>query len=65
MFGIDEKFANFTEQVLTQSGENGGGPFAVPTATVRGNIINISNPDNFPFGYFAISEFDADFLTVE
>ncbi|TAI49100.1 DUF4249 family protein [Flagellimonas allohymeniacidonis] len=65
VFGIDERFANFMEQALTQSGENGGGPFALPTAMVRGNIINNTNSDNFPFGYFAISEFDVDFLTVE
>nr|WP_299344311.1 DUF4249 family protein [Allomuricauda sp.] len=65
LFGIDARFADFAELSLTQSGEDGGGPFAVPPATVRGNIINTTNPDNFPFGYFALSEFDVDFIRVE
>ena len=65
LFGIDDEFATYTELVLTQSGEDGGGgPFAVPPATIKGNIINTTNNDNFPFGYFAISEFDARFITV-
>ncbi len=68
LFGVDGEFASYAEQVLTQSGEdsNGGnGPFAVPVATVRGNIVNTLNPNNFPFGYFALSEFDTKFLTIE
>ncbi|MEM9076543.1 MAG: DUF4249 domain-containing protein [Bacteroidota bacterium] len=64
LFGIDDEFATYTELVLTQSGEDGGGPFAVPPATIKGNILNTTNSDNFPFGYFAISEFDARFITV-
>ncbi|MCL6265629.1 DUF4249 domain-containing protein [Flagellimonas myxillae] len=65
VFGVDQEFANYVEQVLQQAGEDngGGGPFTVP-ATVRGNIVNSSNPDNFAFGYFALSEFDTAFLTI-
>lgn len=65
LFGIDKDFATYADLALTQSGEDGGGPFATPPATVRGNILNTTNPENFPFGYFAISEFDAQLLTVE
>ncbi|PRX54474.1 DUF4249 domain-containing protein [Flagellimonas meridianipacifica] len=64
LFGIDKEFATYAELVLTQSGENGGGPFATPPATIKGNIVNTTNSDRFPFGYFAISEFDARFITV-
>ncbi|WP_435622672.1 DUF4249 domain-containing protein [Flagellimonas sp.] len=64
LFGIDDEFATYAELVLTQSGEDGGGPFATPPATIKGNIVNTTNSDNFPFGYFAISEFDARFITV-
>ena len=64
LFGIDKDFASYAELVLTQSGEDGGGPFSTPPATIKGNIVNITNNDNFPFGYFAISEFDARFVTV-
>ena len=66
LFGIDTEFASYAELALTQAGEDGGGgPFAVPPATIRGNIINTTNTANFPFGYFAISEFDAQLITVE
>lgn len=65
LLGIDREFASYVDQTLVQSGENGGDLFSVPPGTVRGNIINITSPDNFPFGYFAISEFDAVPFTVE
>ncbi len=65
ILGIDKEFATYIDLALDQSGENGGGPFATPPATVRGNIINTTTPDNFPFGYFALSEFDTELLTVE
>ena len=65
LFGIDQDFANYTNLVLTQSDEDGSGPFTTPPATVKGNIINTTNPDNFPFGYFALSEFDAKTITIE
>ena len=34
----------------------GGGPFDAPPATIRGNIENLTNPDNYPLGYFGASE---------
>lgn len=65
LFGIDQKFASYLDQALVQSGENGGGPFQVPTSAVRGNIVNTTNNGNFPFGYFSISEFDIEVITIE
>ncbi|WP_420602076.1 hypothetical protein [Flagellimonas sp.] len=65
LFGIDQDFANYVNLTLIQSGEDGGGPFATPPATVRGNIVNTTNPDNFPFGYFALGEFDTKTITIE
>lgn len=65
LFGIDEDFSVFANQALVQAGVAGGGPFFVPPGNVRGNILNVTNQGNFPFGYFALSEFDTEFLTVE
>lgn len=65
LFGIDKDFANYVDLILVQSGENSGGPFSTPPATVRGNIVNTTNPSNFAFGYFSISEFDIQLLTVQ
>ncbi|WP_161991921.1 DUF4249 family protein [Flagellimonas algicola] len=66
VFGINKVFSNYIEKLLAQSGEDmgNGGPFAIPNATIRGNIVNKTNPGNFAFGYFALSEFDTQPLTI-
>ena len=51
--------------LLHQNSEEGGGPFETTPATVRGNCINETNPDNFPFGYFRLSEVDEITYIVE
>lgn len=57
-YGISQRFYNFMFILLQQISEDGGGPFETQPATVRGNCVNITNPDNFPLGYFRLSEFD-------
>ena len=57
-FGISEQFYEFMFILQQQTGDNGGGPFETQPATVRGNCINQTNPENFPFGYFRVSEAD-------
>ncbi len=44
--------------LVSIAGNNGGGPFQSPPATVRGNIINTTNSANYPLGYFSLSEVD-------
>lgn len=54
---------NYMNKLINISSQNSGNPFATPPATLRGNIINQTNPDNFPFGYFNLSESDTkDYL---
>lgn len=65
LLGIDEGFFNYMNQLIQQSGTDTG-PFSTPVTTVRGNIINITNPigsnsiesnnDNFVLGYFAVCQ---------
>ena len=52
--GIDSDCYRFYETLLQQT--ESGGPFDIQPATVRGNIVNSVNEENFPFGYFRISE---------
>jgi hypothetical protein len=61
--GISERFYEFMFILLQQT--NSGGPFETQPATVRGNCINLTNPDNFPFGYFRLSEVSEITYTVE
>ena len=55
-FGVSERFYEFMFILLQQGAEEGGGPFETQPATVRGNCSNLTNPDNFPLGYFRLSE---------
>lgn len=55
LFGITEGYYNYMYILLQQTG-SGGGPFETQPATVRGNVINQTNPENYPLGYFRISE---------
>jgi len=55
LYGINERNYNYIFTLL-QQGDAPAGPFETQPATVRGNIVNQTNPDNFPLGYFRISE---------
>jgi hypothetical protein len=65
LFGVDEDFYNFMVVLLQQIDDGGGGPFETQPATVKGNILNITNEDNFPLGYFRISEMSTLEYTVQ
>lgn len=54
--GINKRCFNFYETLLQQSADGGGGPFGTQPAVVRGNIINTTDSQQFPFGYFRVSE---------
>lgn len=63
--GISERTYEFTNLLLEQTNESGGGPFEAQPATVRGNCINQTNPENFPLGYFRVTETDVVTYIVE
>ena len=66
LLGIDKAYFNYMTLLLEQSGQNSGGPFQAPPATLRGNIVNTTNPDNIALGYFSISEtYDKKFTLPE
>lgn len=63
-FGLSGQFYEYMNVLLSQVGSVGG-PFQTQPAVVRGNIINETNPENFPFGYFSLSESDQFIYTVQ
>ncbi len=63
LYGVDEQFSDFMILLFQQN--ESGGPFETQPTTVRGNIINLDNPDNFPFGYFRISNVYRESYTIE
>lgn len=64
LYGVSEQFYNFMYVLLQQTGGQGG-PFQTQPATVRGNIVNTSNVENFPLGYFRVSEVSSLTYIVE
>ena len=64
-FGISKAYYNYMSVLVSIAGNNGGGPFQSPPATVRGNIINITDSANYPLGYFSLSEVDIRNYTIE
>lgn len=64
-YGISKKYYNYMNILLDIAGSSGGGPFQTPPATVRGNIKNETNFDNYPLGYFRISEADVINYTIK
>lgn len=54
---ISEGYFNYLQVLLDIAGSaSGGGPFQSPPATVRGNIINTTDSNNYALGFFSISE---------
>ena len=63
--GISSRYFNYMDKIISISGSAGGSPFSTPPATVKGNIINQTNSQNFPLGYFNLSEIDARTYILE
>jgi len=63
-FGISRSYFNYMSILLSVAGSNNGGPFQSPPATVKGNIKNNTNFNNFPLGYFSVSEIDIKLYTI-
>lgn len=64
-FGISKNYYNYLTILLSITGSNGGSPFQSPPSTVRGNVVNQTNFDNFALGYFSLSETDTKNYIVQ
>lgn len=52
LYGISERFYNYMSLIL----ETEGGAFQTPPANIRGNIINVTDENEYAYGYFRLSE---------
>ncbi|MBS7255879.1 DUF4249 domain-containing protein [Flavobacterium branchiicola] len=64
-FGISKQYYNYMNILVSIAGNNVGGPFQSPPATVKGNIVNVTNKENYPLGYFSLSEIDTKKYTIQ
>lgn len=65
LYGISQRYFNYMTILTSIAGNAGGGPFSTPPSTLRGNVINTTNPANYVLGYFSISEVDKIIYTVQ
>lgn len=65
MYGISKEYYEYLFILRTQVSGNGSGPFETRPATVKGNMVNRTNKENYPFGYFHLSEVDTTTYIVE
>lgn len=56
VYGISKSYNNYLVQLLATAQGNDG-PFSTAPATVRGNILNNTNQDNYALGFFSLNQF--------
>ena len=58
MSSMTKEYYTYFEILVSQGGQAGGGPFQAIPSSLLGNMINKTNEEHFPLGYFHISETD-------
>ena len=64
LYGISRRYYEYFYKLLTATG-NDGMPFQPVPNVVRGNVVNQTNPVNFAFGYFRLSEVATRSYTIQ
>jgi hypothetical protein len=64
LIGISSQYYDFIRLLNSQSG-NTGNLFSTIPAEIKGNCVNMTNPDNYAFGYFRLTEVDKEVYTFE
>ena len=65
LHGISQSYFNYMNILIGVSGGLSNGPFSTPPATVKGNIVNTTNSEDYALGYFRLSEVDVKEYTVQ
>ncbi|MBT2162967.1 DUF4249 family protein [Zobellia barbeyronii] len=63
MYGISEAYYGYMDILIDQIG--GVGIFSATPVAVKGNCINLTNPDNYAHGYFRLTEVNKTSYTFE
>tara|TARA_R110002126_G_scaffold291579_2_gene453908 strand:+ start:22037 stop:22867 length:831 start_codon:yes stop_codon:yes gene_type:complete len=65
MLGVSKDYFTYLRILISQSGLTGGGPFETVPTSLLGNMINTTDENNFPLGYFHIGETDSFTIFLE
>lgn len=63
MYAISIAYKDYMEILINQIG--GSGLFDTTPVSIKGNCINLTNPDNYAHGYFRLTEFNKTSYTFE
>jgi hypothetical protein len=64
LMAADKDFYTYMQILISHAGQDGGGPFATAKSTLRGNIQNNTDNNDFPLGYFRVVERDSIIFTA-
>jgi len=57
LYGISQRYYNYMQILISMAeGGAGSGPFQSPPTTLRSNMVNQTNEDNYALGYFRLGE---------
>lgn len=62
--GISSPYFDFMRLLIEQSG-NSGNVFSTIPGEIKGNCINVTDPDHYPYGYFRLTEVDKRVYTFQ
>lgn len=54
--GVSERYYTYMKILIGNADGAANGPFQVPPTRIRGNIKNLNNDEDYPIGYFSLSE---------
>lgn len=62
LYSISKRYYNYIRMLIEQY-DSGGSPFSSTAAQLKGNCVNTTNPENYPYGYFRLTQVEkADYI---
>ncbi|MEM8939091.1 MAG: DUF4249 domain-containing protein [Bacteroidota bacterium] len=63
-YGISQNYFDFLSTLFQQTATVDG-IFDTPPVPIRGNVLNLTNPDNYALGYFTASEVSIETILIQ
>lgn len=65
VYGISQRYYEYLNILIQQSGSDEGGPFPTTPVQLKGNCTNVNDPKEEVLGFFRLGEFDATSYTID
>jgi hypothetical protein len=64
VYGISQRYYDYLNILIQQSGSDEGGPFPTIPVPLKGNVTNVNDPNKEVLGYFRLGAFDTTSYTI-